>query len=140
VRSLKQFLWRWLPPVVWMGLIFLLSAQPDLPQAPGPWLDTVLKKAAHTLAFGLLAWLYLRALRQHFDRLAVLRLVSAGLALLYAISDEYHQTFVPGRQGRLLDVAVDSAGICGAILLDWWLARRQRSRQPTPPARQPLAR
>jgi VanZ family protein len=140
VKSLKQLLWRWLPPVVWMGLIFVLSAQPDLPQAPGPWLDTVLKKTAHTLAFGLLAWLYLRALRQHLGHLAILRLVSAGLALLYALSDEYHQTFVPGRQGRLLDVAVDSAGICGAILLHWWLACRRHSLQPTPPARQPLAR
>ena len=140
MKSLKQLLWRWLPPVVWMMLIFVLSAQPDLPQAPGPWLDTVLKKAAHMLAFGLLAWLYLRALRQHSGHLAILRLVSAGLALLYAISDEYHQTFVPGHQGRLLDIAVDSAGICAAMLLDWWLARRRHSRQPAPPARRPLAR
>jgi VanZ family protein len=107
-----------------MGLIFFLSAQPDLPHAPGPWLDTLVKKGGHALAFGILAWLYLRGLRERFPATATLRLVSAGLALLYAASDEYHQTFVPGRKGRLFDVGVDTAGVCGAMLLDWWLARR----------------
>jgi VanZ family protein len=121
-----------------MGLIFFLSAQPDLPQAPGPWLDTFLKKGGHALAFGILAWLYLRALRGRFPATATLRLVSIGLAMLYAASDEYHQTFVPGRKGRLFDVGVDTAGVCGAMLLDWWLERRRRLR-PTE-GRQPLAR
>ncbi|MBS3783599.1 MAG: VanZ family protein, partial [Anaerolineae bacterium] len=46
---------------------------------------------------------------------------SAGMALLYALSDEYHQTFVPGRQGSLVDVAVDGVGVSVVMLLDWWL-------------------
>jgi VanZ family protein len=124
----KRFLWLWLPPLAWMGLIFFLSAQPDLPHAPGPWLDTLLKKGGHAFAFGVLAWLYLRALREHFPNAVVLRLVSTGLALLYAVSDEYHQTFVPGREGRLFDVGIDTAGMCGAMLLDWWLERRRLHR------------
>ncbi len=111
-----------------MGLIFFLSAQPDLPQAPGPWLDTLLKKGSHALAFGILAWLYLRALRGRFSATAALRLLSAVLAMLYAASDEYHQTFVPGRKGRLFDVGVDTAGVCGAMLLIWWLERRRQLR------------
>jgi VanZ family protein len=109
-----------------MGLIFFLSAQPDLPHAPGPWFDTLLKKVGHALAFGTLAWLYLRALRGRFTAVTTLRLVSAGLAMLYAVSDEYHQTFVPGRKGRLFDVGVDTAGVWCAMLLDWWLGRRRR--------------
>jgi len=110
-----------------MGLIFFLSAQPDLPHVPGPWFDTLLRKVGHALAFGILAWLYLRALRGRFSA-AALRLVSAGLALLYAASDEYHQTFVPGRKGRLFDVGVDMVGVCSAMLLDWWLGRRRQLR------------
>ncbi|MBN1815207.1 MAG: VanZ family protein [Anaerolineae bacterium] len=109
-------------------MIFFLSAQPDLPHAPGPWFDTLLKKVGHALAFGILAWLYLRALRGRFPATATLRLVSAGLAVLYAASDEYHQTFVPGRKGRLFDVGVDTAGVCGAMLLDRCLERRRRLR------------
>jgi VanZ family protein len=121
---MRRSFWRWFPPLAWMGLIFVLSAQPDLPRAPGPWLDTLLKKAGHAGAYGLLAWLYQRALRPRF-RGSTLRVVSVGLAVVYALSDEYHQTFVPGRKGRLSDVAVDGVGACGAMLLDWWLVRRR---------------
>lgn len=115
-----------------MGTIFFLSAQPDLPSAPGPWLDTVLKKVGHALAFGLLAWLYLRALRRQWSPSTPPRLASLGLAVVYALSDEYHQTFVPGREGRLFDVAVDALGACAAMSLDWWLeCRRALPRSPS---------
>jgi len=107
-----------------MGLIFFLSAQPDLPHASADWLDTVLKKIGHALVFGVLAWLYLRALRPRFHSRKLVRWGSFGLAAVYALSDEYHQTFVPGRNGRLSDVLFDSAGACAAMLLDWWLERR----------------
>jgi VanZ family protein len=122
---MRQFLWRWLPPLAWMGVVFFLSAQPDLPRAPGPWLDTLLKKISHALAYGVLAWLYQRALRLHLRASMALRVVSGGLAVVYALSDEYHQTFVPGRNGQLFDVMVDGAGAGGAMLLDWWLERRR---------------
>ena len=128
VEAMKRFLRYWLPPLVWMGLIFFLSAQPDLPHAPGPWLDVVLKKAGHALAYGVLAWLYLRVLGQCVGAgrsRATLRIVSIGLAVVYALSDEYHQTFVPGRKGRVFDVMVDGVGAYGAMLLDQWLARRR---------------
>jgi VanZ family protein len=127
--AIGRLLWRWLPPLVWMGLIYVLSAQPDLPSAPGPWLDTVIKKSGHALSYGLLTYLYRRALRPHIRDATSLRLMCAGLAVAYALSDEYHQTFVPGRNGTLLDVGVDSIGVSGAMLLDRWLAdRRARSR------------
>ncbi len=109
-----------------MGLIFVLSAQPDLPQAPAPWLEVLLKKGAHAFAYGLLAWLYLRLLRESLCRdraRGVLRLVSVSLAVVYGLSDEYHQTFVPGRNGNLLDVAVDGVGACAAMLLEWAVVR-----------------
>jgi VanZ family protein len=121
-----------------MGLIFVLSAQPDLPRAPGPWVDLLLKKAGHAAAYGVLAWLYLRALRHgsaQGDTRVVVRLASAGLAVVYALSDEYHQTLVPGRNGNLLDVAIDGAGAGVAMLLDWGLARRRVLARRTPPAR-----
>ncbi len=124
---MRRTLWRWLPPLIWMGLIFIVSAQPDLPRAPGPWLDTLLKKMGHALAYGILAWLYLWALRGRFQDERMLYVMSIGLAVAYGLSDEYHQTFVPGRKGRLLDVAIDGVGACAAMFLDWW--RRERERQ-----------
>lgn len=121
----KGFFGRWLPPLAWMVLIFALSAQPDLPSPPGPWLDTLLKKTGHAFEYAVLAWLYRRALRPHVRVVGNLRVMSAGLAVAYALSDEYHQTFVPGRTGRLFDLAIDGIGACSAMLLDWWWKRRQ---------------
>jgi VanZ family protein len=137
-QILRQRFLYWLPPLVWMGLIFYFSAQPDLPHAPGPWLDLLLRKTGHAAAYGVLAWLYLRALRQRSvpgrARVAI-RVVSAGLAVAYALSDEYHQTFVPGREGALLDVIIDGAGACAAMLLDWWMVRRRALARRVPVAR-----
>lgn len=120
---MRQTLWRWLPPLAWMGLVFILSAQPDLPHVPGALLDTLLKKGGHAAAFGVLAWLYLRALRGGGPSTHRLRLLSLALTVLYACSDELHQAFVPGRNPRLSDVLVDSAGAMLALALEALRAR-----------------
>jgi VanZ family protein len=113
---MKKILNRFLPPLAWMGGIFILSAQSQLPQAPDPLLNILLKKLAHALAYGILAWLYLRGLapKGGSDRLRLLALV---LAVAYAASDEFHQSFVPGRHPSLVDVSIDGVGAMTALLL-----------------------
>lgn len=116
-----------------MGVIFFFSAQSALPSIPSRW-DLVLKKGMHVVAYAILTWLYLRALRRHETRgrwgdPGLLRAASAGMALLYALSDEYHQTFVTGRQGSLVDVAIDGIGVSAVILLDGWLRSEGRPAQ-----------
>ena len=91
-----------------MAIIFVLSAQSDLNSGLGGW-DLVLRKLAHALAFGLLWWLWQRALVRPF--------VAAVIALAYAVSDEWHQSFVDGRVGSARDVAIDAIGIAVAVLL-----------------------
>ena len=104
---------RLVPPVALMGLIFVLSAQPDLSTGLGFW-DLVLRKLAHMGVFGVLTLLWLRALGPLTAR-ALLGAVT--ISLLYAISDEYHQTFVSGRSGSPRDVGIDAIGIGAAALL-----------------------
>ena len=101
---------RFAPPLLLMGLIFFLSAQPDLSSGLGGW-DTVLRKGAHMAEYGLLWFLWWRALGYGNPVWAV------AIALAYAASDEYHQTFVEGRSGSPLDVAIDAVGIGVAVLL-----------------------
>jgi hypothetical protein len=104
---------RFVLPVALMALIFLLSAQPDLSTGLGFW-DLLLRKLAHACVFGALTLLWLRAL----GPLTVRALLGAvTISLLYAVSDEYHQTFVTGRHGSLVDVGVDAIGIGAAVLL-----------------------
>lgn len=108
---------RWIPAFFWMGVIFFLSAQPDLPHAPEAWLDVVLKKVGHAILYGVLARLYLYALREHRPALPRPHFLALLLAILYGVSDEVHQAFVPGRTPSPWDVLID--GIGGAFALFW---------------------
>jgi VanZ family protein len=115
---------RYAPPFAVMALIFALSATPDLSSGLGAW-DFALRKLAHVTIFGLL-WLTLaRATRWRHP------VPAAVLALLYAASDEWHQSFVQGRHGTPVDVAIDSVGIALAALAYVLVARRRG--RPGPP-------
>jgi VanZ family protein len=114
-------LWYWLPPILVMAAIFYLSHQPDLPHAPEPWVDVLLKKLGHATEFGVLFLLLWRAWRH--ERPASQALNSAmWITAAYALSDEVHQAFVPGRKANWYDVLID---VSGALLL-WWLIRRRQ--------------
>ena len=116
---------RYAPPLATMALIFALSATPDLSSGLGAW-DTVLRKFAHVTIFAVLALTLLRATRWRRPILA------SVIAIAYAISDEVHQSFVEGRHGAPLDVAIDAVGI-GLVALAWVLAARRRGGRPGPP-------
>ena len=107
----------WLPVVLWAALIFAFSSIPDLGTGLGGW-DTVLRKLAHTVEYAVLGALLLRAVAN--VPLAV------ALGTLYAVTDEIHQAFVPGRLGSPVDVAIDAVGVlCGVAL--WRLAVSSRA-------------
>src|SRR2546423_14741265 len=109
----------WLPPFVLMAVIFGLSAQPNLNSGLG-LADLIGRKIVHFLEFGLLAFLWWRALR---TRTSVRRAAIAAFALasLYAVTDEWHQSFVHGRHATPVDWAIDSAG---AATVAWHLGGR----------------
>jgi len=124
VHSLFRY---WLPPVLWMGVIFILSAQPSLPRHPEALLDHVLKKAGHMVGYGILAFLLWRALSRGRGALSWPALVAAFVvSVLYAASDEYHQSFVPGRNGTPVDVGFDAVGALVVLLIVGSLGRKGR--------------
>ena len=96
----------WLPVVAWAGLIFTLSSIPDLGTGLGGW-DLVLRKLAHAAEFAVLGLLLVRALRRP--------LLAFWLGTVYAVTDELHQSFIPGRVGSPLDVAIDAAGVAVGV-------------------------
>jgi VanZ family protein len=108
-----------------MGLIFFLSAQPDLNSGLGTW-DTVGRKLAHMAEYGLLWFLWWRALGYRHPA------PSIAITLLYAVSDEVHQSFVEGRHGSPWDVAIDAAGVgvAGLLVVAWARRRRDAYSQP----------
>jgi VanZ family protein len=92
---------RWLPVLVWAGVIFAFSSIPSLSTHLGTW-DYVLRKLAHMTEYAILAVLLRRA--------AGATGWAFALTLAYAASDEFHQTFVRGRHGSPLDVGIDAIG------------------------------
>jgi VanZ family protein len=113
-----RLLGRYLPPLALMGLIFFLSAQPDLKTSLG-LVDLILRKIVHAAEFGLLWFLWLRAFRYRAPWWAV------AVTIGYAATDEVHQHFVHGRNGLPLDWAIDGAGVAAAF----WLWTRAQTRR-----------
>ena len=113
---LRAFVTRWLPVVAWAAVIFAFSSVPDLGTGLGGW-DLVLRKIAHTTEYAVLGALLVRATGRVW--------LAFALGTLYAMSDEVHQTFVAGRHGSPLDVAIDAVGVAVGIAL-WQSVRARR--------------
>jgi hypothetical protein len=126
-RSPRRTLAQLAPPLALMGVIFFLSAQPDLNSGLGT-LDLIGRKLIHMIEYGLLWWLWLRAFGFARPGLA------AVFALAYAATDEFHQTFVHGRGGSPVDWAIDGAGVAVAWVTWRALARRRPGRRLDPAA------
>jgi VanZ family protein len=149
----RSFLRYWLPVLLWALFITWMSTDAGSPRHTsriiGPilrWiypsvsdetvaqLQFVVRKTAHVTEYGLLAVLLWRARRRAYwgdprpwrRPEAIFAVVAAGL---FAITDEWHQSFVPGREGRAADVLIDTAGASVAMLAVRWVYRR-RAREP----------
>jgi VanZ family protein len=113
---------RWLPAALMMLAIFLYSAGQalDIPQSE---LRLIVNKSGHVIGYGMLALAYWRAFNFNGNR----RWAAWILAVLYAMSDEFHQAFVPGRHPSLFDVLVyDNVGAFLSILLAGLLLKQKQ--------------
>ncbi len=112
-----RVLWLWLPVILWCSAIFYLSNVPDL-HITRDWWDYPLRKVAHMVEFAILALLLVRALSgsTSWPRKRVFW-AAFFFSVLYAWSDEFHQSFVPGRVMSMKDVLIDTIG--AAITLRW---------------------
>jgi VanZ family protein len=118
----------WLPVLVWAGLIFAFSAQASLTFLPDQALD--FGKLGHMAIFGVLALLLWWALAGS-TRLRRPWAWALALAVLYAVTDEIHQAFVPGRNASVLDVGIDAAGALVAVAIVGFLRGRWLDRRAT---------
>ena len=100
-------------PLGLMGVIFLFSAQPYDGHEMA-WWEVVGRNLGHFGGYALLAAAWCWAL---WGRVSRPMAWAAALSLVYAIADEYHQTFVEGRTGTWEDVAIDALGIAAALLV-----------------------
>jgi VanZ family protein len=114
----RPWLHLWMPVVAWMALIFFLSAQRNLPHPEVGWADLLISGGAHAFMFGVLAILWARALAGRP------RAFAFCVTALYALSDEFHQLFVPGRVADPVDLLFDGFG----ALVGLWLWAHMQGR------------
>ena len=119
-----------IPLILWMLVIFYLSSEGSDTSSersgaivetirvvagglPNDILTFLTRKAAHMIAYFILGVLMYLVVRTYNLRPRTAILLSIGLVCGYAISDEVHQLFVPGRSGEVRDVLIDT--ISGAV-------------------------
>jgi VanZ family protein len=111
-----HFLLRWLPALFLMAAIFFFSSLPSstLPYF-GVW-DVVVKKGGHMTGYAMLGLAYYFALPASLRR-SYRWVLALLMALLFSLSDEFHQSFVQGRTSSLVDVGIDMVGTVIALSL-----------------------
>lgn len=107
-----------MPSLAWAGVIFLFSSQSVLPGLEQSFFDFFIKKIAHIIVYLVLYLLLAQGIEQTVKKSYARAFIYGPVLLcfLYAISDEIHQTFVPGRYGTLRDVGYDMLGVSIAFL------------------------
>ena len=138
---MKYIVSRWLPVILWAALIFLISMNPDpyrtLPAALRQPLqlagitfsdDDLFGNPGHLIEYAILGILTARALIWKRSSSPGLITLIFSLCAAYALSDELHQTFVPGRTFEIQDLVVDVSGILIGLAL-YRAIRRYRDRR-----------
>jgi VanZ family protein len=129
IKKQSRFLVYWFPVAVYMALIFFLSSRSTLPALPRiPYVD----KICHCTEYAILGYLLTRALIHEngswLSRNALL--VAIAIAIIFGLSDEIHQIFVPLRQCDMFDLLADSIGASigawTALCMQWFINHRQR--------------
>ena len=114
-----RYLKYWAPPLIYMGVIFAVSSmkQPPLPMPKFEWLT--IDKLYHFIEYAILGGLVARAFLKAKPSIVPSQLIwglSAAISILYGASDEWHQTFVPGRFATLADWVADVIGSIAGVL------------------------
>jgi hypothetical protein len=118
---------RMVPMVAAMGTIFFLSHQSgdNLPDLSLPGTDKLAHLAVYSLLAGTVLFSFCEELKSHHHRTVMF--MTIVICVLYGITDEFHQSFIPGRFVSILDIVADCAGaVTACVLWEWWRKRRCR--------------
>lgn len=127
---------KWILVVAWMALIFIFSSQPgdisdenskfviyifnllglDLNSTFGSLANFIVRKGAHFTEYFIFYMLLYNAFKENFSFKKALLFSLIGV-FLYSSSDEFHQSFVPGRGPSFKDVLIDTSGGVAAMVI-----------------------
>jgi VanZ family protein len=111
----KHLIIRFLPALAWMVFIFIMSSQEQFPGTFGVSIF-LLTVVAHLFLYGTLSLLLLFAFAGSQRPTRSMMAVAIICAALYGVSDEFHQSFVPGRDASVFDLCVNTVGATVAVI------------------------
>lgn len=134
-QNRKLYYLKWLLLIIWMAVIFNFSNDPavvsdeksgfvltifnslglDLNSIFGTLANFIVRKMGHFTEFFILYVFLYNVLKESFSKKRAL-IMALVCTFLYACSDEFHQIFIPGREGRLRDVLIDTSGGIAAMV------------------------
>lgn len=116
--TFKEIIISYLPPILWASVIFIFSSQTTLPGFTESAYDFALKKFAHIFVYLVLYLLVFRAVHKTVksEHTKIILFLPIVICAIYATSDEFHQSLVPGRYATLRDIAYDMLGVFIAFL------------------------
>ena len=135
----------WLPVLLWMAVIFCASTDlgsihhtsriigptlrffwPNISDDTIRHVQTFVRKTGHVSEYAILALLAFRGRNRGFF-ISKWSVRSASFAvifsMLYACSDEFHQSFVPTREATVMDVLIDTFGACAGVFAIWMIGK-----------------
>jgi VanZ family protein len=119
VKKTLKIVKLWLPPIIWASVIFLFSSYPTGRASEIYWKDFIVKKSAHVVEYAIFSTLLYRAIKESGVRKVNAGIFAITIAVIYAASDEFHQSFTPGREPTVRDVIFDTIGASLAIYTIW---------------------
>lgn len=119
-QPVLRFLYYWIPPFLWMAFIFFLSSRHSVSVTHTFVFDFIIFKTLHVIEYATLYFLLYRALHSTKLSFSSQYWGAAVIAALYAMSDEFHQSFTPSRTPTVRDVLID----IGGIMITYALIRR----------------
>jgi VanZ family protein len=146
----RLFLRYWLPAIVWMAVIFigstdLMSAEqtariiapllrwlkPNISAGAIAQIQLIVRKGAHVSEYAILTVLLWRALRITVPQtnMSILALIVLLVSAVFALSDEFHQSFTAARTASAVDVMIDICGALITVAFCWILSARVANRK-----------
>lgn len=123
---MKTKLKKWLILIVWMFIIFIFSNQPHSGSVTHDMVEQILpnikydsliniinftiRKLAHLSEYFILTLLTISLSKEYIKKEKIILLISIIFCFIFALTDEYHQSLVPGRTSVFIDVIIDTIG------------------------------
>ena len=117
---MKKLLLYWIPLIIYLVLIFYFSSLPRIELVEVIPQIILKDKLLHVIEYSILSILFYRTFNQYKNIKAITVQLAITFTIIYGLTDEFHQLFVPGRFFSIIDLLADSIGSCSVLIVNFF--------------------